>query len=251
MVQKKIQKNTKWFWPCFFLILFVAIFVRFFQVTKFPPSLYDEEIALGYDAYSILKTGKDHPGNPPPLVAFESYGDYKPALYFYLIVPSIAVFGLNEFAVRLPAMIAGVFIVVGVGLIVKEISGNETKKGLVLQLIAMGVAAISPWAVMFSRAAWEANVATCFIVWGVVFGLLHLRTWKWWWAAGSFFSFALSMYTYHSARVIAPFLALFLFLWWLAEKKLLKFSFKKNLLQCFFAVLFFLLLFSPIFFSLP
>jgi len=250
MAQKKTQKHPRWFWPIFLSILFVAIFVRFFQVTKFPPSLYDEEIALGYDAYSILKTGKDHLGNPPPLVAFESYGDYKPALYFYLIVPTIAVFGLNEFAVRLPAMIVGVLIVVGVGLIAREVTGAEKRKALIMQLIAMGVTTISPWAIMFSRAGWEANIATCFVVWGVVFGLFHLRTQKWWWAAVTFLSFALSMYTYHSARVIAPFLALAMLLWWIAEKKLLQLKLKKNLLQYFFAGLFFLFLTAPIVLSL-
>ena len=149
----------------FFSILFFAIFIRFYQVTSFPPSLYWEEMALGYDAFSVLKTGKDHLGNPPPLVAFESYGDYKPALYFYLLIPSIAVFGLNEFAVRFPTILAGIFIVIGVGVLTRLITEKyDPKRARVFQLVAMAVTALSPWAIQFSRAAWESNVATCFIV---------------------------------------------------------------------------------------
>jgi 4-amino-4-deoxy-L-arabinose transferase-like glycosyltransferase len=207
----------------FLVVLCLGIFVRFYQVTKFPPSLYWEEIALGYDAYSILKTGKDHLGNPPPIVAFESYGDYKPALYFYLLVPSIAAFGLNEFAVRLPAMIAGVLIVIGVGILARQIARNLKINPLRIQILGMALTAISPWAILFSRAAWEVNVATCFLVWGAIFGLSCTEQIKRkifftkkgiFSAIFCFLLLALSMYTYHAARVIAPLFGLAFFVMW-------------------------------------
>ena len=91
----------------FFIIFVLAVFLRFYKLSSNPPSLYWEEAALGYDAYSILKTGKDFHGNKFPLVAFESFGDWKPSLYFYTLVPSIALFGLNEFAVRFPSAFFG------------------------------------------------------------------------------------------------------------------------------------------------
>src|SRR5260221_76493 len=111
--------QRKWFPISFIAILALTFFTRFYQVTSFPPSLYWEEMALGYDAYSVLKTGKDHLGNTPSIIAFESYGDYKPALYFYLLIPSFAIFGLNEFAVCLPTILSGIGIVIGVGLIAR------------------------------------------------------------------------------------------------------------------------------------
>ncbi len=213
----------KWFPISFILLIIFCLFTRFYQVTKSPPSLYWEEMALGYDSYSVLKTGKDHLGNSPSLVAFESYGDYKPALYFYLMIPSLAMFGLNEFAVRLPAMIAGIGIVIGVGLVARLIvlltrnekySKNMLETARLAQCIAMAVTILSPWAIMFSRAAWEANVATNFIVWGVVFFLLGMKDMK---RSAVFvvlglLSFGLSMYCYHSARFIAPLMSLSLFL---------------------------------------
>ncbi len=205
-----MKKRKTWlFGAAFIAVLVIALFLRFYRVTSYPPSLYWEEIALGYDAFSVLKTGHDHLGNLPNIVSFESYGDYKPALYFYLLIPSIATFGLNEFSVRLPAMIAGVFIVIGVGILARTYTINKRKD--LAQILAMFLTAISPWAIQFSRAAWEVNVATCFVVWAVVFGL---RAKNWQMRALSFVLFALSMYTYHSTRVIAPFLALGMFVIW-------------------------------------
>src|SRR3546814_592991 len=84
------------------LVLFFSGFVRLFNLEALPPSPYWEEVAIGYDAYSVLKTGKDHHGTQLPVVAFESFGDFKPTLYFYATIPAIAIFGLNVFAVRLP-----------------------------------------------------------------------------------------------------------------------------------------------------
>src|SRR5215207_2988516 len=105
--------RSSWFNFSIIAILLVAFFLRLYQVTQLSP--YWEEVALGYDAYSILKTGKDHHGNSWPLVAFESFGDWKPSLYFYAIVPFIQLFGLNTFSVRLPSILSGVAIVGGVG----------------------------------------------------------------------------------------------------------------------------------------
>jgi len=59
------------------LFLIIGIILRFWQLTKYPVSLSMDETAIGYNAYSILKTGKDEWGEFLPL-AFKSVGDYKP-----------------------------------------------------------------------------------------------------------------------------------------------------------------------------
>jgi 4-amino-4-deoxy-L-arabinose transferase-like glycosyltransferase len=64
-----------------------------------PPCFNSDEAAFGYNAYSILQTGKDEYGTLLPL-RLKSFGDYKMPLYSYLSVPFIAVFGLNEFGTR-------------------------------------------------------------------------------------------------------------------------------------------------------
>ena len=227
----------------FTFILIVATGLRLYGITSFPPSPYWEEVALGYDAYSILETGKDHHGNSFPIVAFESFGDWKPALYFYALVPFIKFLGLTELAVRLPAALSGIAIVIGVGILARQFV--EKKKRNIFQLIVMGVTAISPWAIQFSRAGWEVNLATALILWGVVLFMkgLEKKKRKLWFLIGSVVLLSLSMYAYHSAKVVAPLLGLGLAILWFKKKE-------KNLAQLIISAGVALVLISPIIFSL-
>ena len=86
-------------------ILVIAGFLRLWRVGSNPPGLTPDEAALGYNAYSILKTGRDEFGTKLPII-FKSFGDYKPGLYVYLDTPFVAAMGLNEFSTRLPSGIA-------------------------------------------------------------------------------------------------------------------------------------------------
>lgn len=165
------------------IILLLAFGLRFYHLGSNPPSPYWEEAALGYDAYSILKTGKDFHGNSWPLVAFESFGDYKPSLYFYAAVPSVALFGLNTFSVRFPSALFGTLTVLLVYLLIKN---KRTA------LIASLLLAISPWHLQLSRAGFEANLGLFFIVLGIFWNP----------------ALALSMYAYHANRILAPLLFL-------------------------------------------
>src|SRR3989344_5188900 len=89
------------------LIILLAAFLRFYNLSKTPPSLYWDEASLGYNAYSILKTARDEHGQFLPITNFAAFGDYKPPGYIYLTVPSIAIFGVNEFAIRFPSAFFG------------------------------------------------------------------------------------------------------------------------------------------------
>lgn len=209
------------------IILALSFFLRVFALTTVPPSLYWEEAALGYDAYSILKTAKDHHGHLLPFVAFESFGDYKPAIYFYAIVPFIIIFGLSPLAVRLPSAIAGVLIVFFVGKITQQLIQKEKKDkkrswfSLLSEpdILAMIATSLSPWALQFSRSGWEVNLATCFLVVGVYAGLLGIKQLQITPLQKSAVFFkhllcvlflVLSAYTYHSTRFIAPMVGLVL-----------------------------------------
>src|SRR3990170_4035307 len=95
------------------LIIIIGAGLRLFWLQKSPPSLNWDEAALGYNAYSLLKTGKDEYGFKLP-VTFRSFDDYKPPLYPYVTVPFVATFGLNELSVRLPSALSGVSVIVAV-----------------------------------------------------------------------------------------------------------------------------------------
>ncbi|OGV96055.1 hypothetical protein A2W24_00770 [Microgenomates group bacterium RBG_16_45_19] len=193
------MKNKNNFWLG--IILFLALGLRTFLIGQSPPSLYWEEAALGYDAYSILKTGRDYHGQPWPVVAFESFGDYKPSGYFYALVPFLAVFGLHDWVVRLPSILAGTATVWLVFLICRQMSRRSSwALGSALTL------AIIPWHIQFSRAAFEVNLATFFLTLGV-FCLLKAKD-KAGYVIGAGLALVISMYTYHGLRMLAPLMAL-------------------------------------------
>ena len=100
-------------WKLIFIFL-IAAALRLFALGSNPPGLYWDEVSLGYNAYSILKTGHDEHNRFLPIDTFKAFGDYKPPGYIYATVPSIALFGLNNFAVRLPSALAGTLLVWGV-----------------------------------------------------------------------------------------------------------------------------------------
>jgi len=133
----------------------------------------------------------------------ESFGDFKPPVYAYLDVIPVRIFGLNEFAVRFPSALLGVLTVLLTYFLAKEIF---VKTKLLPELSAL-ILAVSPWHIMLSRAAFEANVATFFIVCGVWLFFLAIRK-NPWILLLSVISFILSMNTFNSARIVSPLLVL-------------------------------------------
>lgn len=181
------------------LIIALAFLLRFYKLDVYP-ALNADEAAIGYNVYSLIQTGKDEHGNPWP-IHFQSFNDYKPGLYFYIVLPFVKFIGLNEWSVRIPNAFLGVSTVLIIYLLVKEISKNER-----LSLIAALFLAISPWHIHFSRGGWEVNTATFFITLGVLSFLKAKRYPKLF--ILSLVSFVLSLYTYHAARIVAPLLGL-------------------------------------------
>jgi len=240
------------------LLLFL-LFLRFYKLASLI-SPYWEEVAIGYDAYSIFKTARDHHGNFLPIIAFESFGDFKPALYFYLVVPFIKLISLRVLAIRLPAAIAGLLIILGNGFLALNIwqlikVKVQKKESRIIFLIALFLTALSPWAFMFSRAAWEVNLATVLIVWGVNFFFFFMSKksfkMKLVFLLLAVISFLLSTYSYHGARVAAPLLGISLFLLYFyqqvfAKKQQLRVFLSKNYLFILSALIISVLGFWPI-----
>ena len=101
-------------------IVILAALLRLVALDRYPAGLNADEAALGYNAYSLLLTGRDEHGHVWP-VNLESFGDFKPGFYAYLLIPFIKFLGLTELAVRLPSALIGVLAVVFIYLLAKEI----------------------------------------------------------------------------------------------------------------------------------
>src|SRR3989344_6598642 len=106
------------------IVILLAAFLRFYQLGVNPPSLDWDEASLGYNAYSLLKTGRDEFGRSWP-VSIRSFEDYKPAMYTYLTIVPVAIFGLNEFAVRLPSAVFGTLTIFVVYFLIYELQRKE------------------------------------------------------------------------------------------------------------------------------
>ena len=190
------------------IIVFLGFFLRFFQLEQNPPSLTWDEAAWGYNAYSLGIDGKDEFGKLFPLNYLESFGDFKPPMYAYLDIFPVKLFGLNEFATRFPSAFFGVLTALITYFLTKRIFWNSKSKELYALLSALFLA-ISPWHIMLSRAAFEANVATFFIVGGIWLFLKGIQEKKWYIVISIVF-LVLSMYTFNTARIVVPILVLFL-----------------------------------------
>lgn len=192
----KILKKT-----IFLAILVVAFLIRFIDLNR-TPALNPDEAALGYNAYSLILTGKDEHGASWPL-HFKSFGDYKPGGYVYLAIPFIKLFGLTSLTVRMPNLILSLLTI----LFLYKLVLLFTKNYLLSSLTAF-VLAVSPWHIHFSRGAWESSTALSFIIIGTYFFFKSIQE-KFIKNFTLFTIFyVLSLYIYHSARLIAPLLAL-------------------------------------------
>lgn len=201
--------KVKYSLPVLGAILLIAIFLRFVDLDETPSGFIPEEVSTGWNAYSLLRTGRDEWGIRLPVI-FRETGGFKLALNSYLIVPVMAVFGVNEFAVRFPTALAGV---IAVGL-TYVLTIQLFKKTTVASIAAL-LLAISPWHISMGRYAVDVN-------WGIplfLFGLILLikaqtnsRL-----LLGAAISFGLTYYTYFNYVV---FTFLFLCGYFLWERKL-------------------------------
>lgn len=198
------------------MILFVfliAFVLRIYKLETTPPSLYWDEVSQGYNAYSILTTGRDEHQERFPLARFQAFGDYKAPVYIYLDVISIWLFGQSEFAIRLPSAVLGSLTIIFTYLLVVEMFHDNKRKGLIAFAAAF-LLATSPWHIQLSRVAYEANVATFFTVMGVYLLLCARRKKRYIFPLGVI-SLALAFYAFNAHRIFIPLLfVLLISLYW-------------------------------------
>jgi 4-amino-4-deoxy-L-arabinose transferase-like glycosyltransferase len=231
---KKIKNLLSKINPYLFVVIVLAAVLRFMGTDMVPPSLNWDEVSHGYNAYSLLTTGKDEWGVSYPVI-FRAYGDYKLPVYIYLTAVSEKLFGLNEFAVRLPSIVAGVGVVIFTYLLVLELFKKKD-----LALLSAFLVAVEPGSLFLSRGAFEANLALFFIVSGTFLFIRSTENAKY--MPLSMTLLGASVWTYNSARVFVP---IMIFVLTLIYWKELKAKFTKHLGLLLFSVSILVLLFTP------
>ncbi len=199
--------SFKRLWHPLFLIFLVALLLRLYLLGSYPAGFHIDEVKMGWNALSILKTGEDDWGKAFPMY-YNSFGDFRPTGYFYTIIPSLILFGQNEFAVRFPSALFGALTVFVIYFLSKEIF--EGKTGQKIGLFAAGLLTVSVWDVSLSRASSEGIVGMFFSLLGLLFFIRLIKQpfvnslSKYVLLVACCVSLILPYFYYHTPRLLTP-----------------------------------------------
>jgi 4-amino-4-deoxy-L-arabinose transferase-like glycosyltransferase len=185
-------------------IIIIGAFLRLINLGNIPNAYSPDELAQGYTAYSIIQTGKDEWGNTN-LFSLQSFGDYKPPVQTLLMIPSVKIFGLTPFAVRLPNAILAIFTILLTYLIAEYLFKNQK-----ISLLSALFICLSPWSLPMSRIALEANLVVFVISLATYFFLKANQKNSNFLLILSILFFSISLFTYHSAKIFTPLFIIFL-----------------------------------------
>lgn len=183
------------------IVIWVGLFLRLYRVGSNPVSLYWDEAAMAYDAYSVSQTGLDMQGNHWIQAIYPSYGDFKLPMYIWLTSVFMKLLGPTELSVRLTSVIAGTLLIGIVYLL-----GSHLFKSKTAGLFSAGVLAFSPWAIQFSRAGFEANLGLFWMTLAILCLVWSLK--KPWLLSLVAASAAAGVYSYFSVRFVVPIVAI-------------------------------------------
>ncbi len=213
---KKFKKN----WITFSILVGIFIFallIRLINLSEFPVGFQIDEASLGYNSYSLLMTGRSESGDFLPLYV-NTFGDYNPIGYDYLAIPSIAIFGLNEFSTRLPAVIFGSLSILSIFYLSYVLFKNKK-----ISMLSSLLMALSPWHIGLSRGSAETLVALFFVITGFAFVFSFLNKYKKTNLVIGVIFLVISFLIYPAPRIFVPMLfiavAAYYFKSWYLNKK--------------------------------
>ncbi|GIW08666.1 MAG: hypothetical protein KatS3mg060_3471 [Dehalococcoidia bacterium] len=180
------------------VVLLAAAFLRFWDFTTTPPGLHYDEAYNGLDALDVLATG--------PKLFFEGNTGREPSLN-NLLALSVALFGRESYALRLPAAALSL-LTVAASFALARIMFRPLGSGAIrIGLVAAALLAVSHWQVDINRLSLRVNTlplvltVAFFLLWRAARGrpdrVVPFL------AAGA--AFGLVGYTYISARILPAF----------------------------------------------
>ncbi|PIW37332.1 MAG: hypothetical protein COW24_00740 [Candidatus Kerfeldbacteria bacterium CG15_BIG_FIL_POST_REV_8_21_14_020_45_12] len=185
------------------MVLLLAIFFRFWDLSVVPPGLYNDEAVNGNDAISALEESD-----------YRVYYDTnfgREGLHVAIVSVAFRLFGVGVLQLRSVGALAGVMTVVGLYFLGKEMVGRN------VGLLASFFLAVSFWHVMFSRIAYRGILTPLALVWSMFFLMRALKTKSPWHFLVFGVSFGLGMYTYISFRAAVG-IVFFVSVAWLVER---------------------------------
>ncbi|VVA43421.1 conserved membrane hypothetical protein [Candidatus Roizmanbacteria bacterium] len=199
------------------IISLLSVILFLYKMNVSPPALNADEATNAYDAYSILKTGKDQYGNFMPL-RFKSFGDYKLPLLTYFAVPFIKVFGLTETGIRMVNFPFVLLFPLVIFLLTLELFNRKNVSLLVAFLLAF-----APGLQLLGRQAHEGYMTVFFLTLLAYFFLKLIKKSSIINYSLFFVTLLVSLFGYHFSRLWAGFY-FFLFIFFVFKKTLSKWS---------------------------
>lgn len=177
-------------------ILILSALIYFVNLDQMPLGI--DEVSPGYNAYSLLQTGKDEYGKKLP-ISFRYGGTYSPPLYTYLTVPMIAFFGLNITAVRMVSALSAIGSILVLYFILKNLRIIGSKFVLYFGLL---IFTITPWLMIYGRSGYEASLPFLFFEIATLLTWIGLKKPKYLMIA--IIVWSLSIYSSYTNKILAP-----------------------------------------------
>lgn len=194
-------------------IFLLVSFLRLYKLGDVPHGMTWDEAAIGYNGYATLTTRRDEWLTRLP-ISFKSFGDYKAPVAIYLNGPFTYLFGMKLWVVRLPFALAGILSCLLFYLLLLQLLREHRQRNF-LSIIGLSLFAISPWHIHFSRIGFESGLSLFFLLLGWVTIQYFFISYKNSSLIKNYTSLfistgalALSIYTYHSAKIFVPLLCL-------------------------------------------
>ncbi len=204
-------KNKKYI---LLLIIAIAIFFRFFQLSSIPPGLYHDEAINANEAFFSLKNSN--------YSIFYPENNGREGLFIWLISLSFSVFGASIWALKFVPAIIGTLTVIGLYLLTKELfslSTNYKPQAVNIALLSSFFLAISFWHVNFSRIGFRAILIPLLLTYSFYFLIKGFRKQSKSSLILSGFAFGLGFYTYTIFRLAVLLLGTVLLLFYVLYKK--------------------------------
>lgn len=207
---KKELTNRKKEIISLFLVLLLAIFFRFWNISNIPPGLYPDEAIYANDG--ITSPGK----------VFYRENNGREGLWMNVLFVFFKIFGISVTTLRSVSALAGTLTVLGLyfltKLIIKKYSPFNSKiSPEKTAILASFFLATSFWHINFSRIGFRAITMPLILVWAfyLFFSGLNEKKWK---LIASGVVFGLGFYTYSTFRLLPLFILPILVYIFLLEK---------------------------------
>ncbi len=186
------------------VIIIFAAFLRLWQLGVVPVGVTHDELGYIYNSYSISQTGKNVFGEFLPFLTWMNKGGWPfLPVPIYFSVPFFWLFGLSATTGRLLPALLGIFDVLLIYILIKQIF-NKTP----FALLSAFFLAISPWHLHFSRSAYDPNYALFFYLLSIVVFIYEVRNKRL--PIFSFIAILFAVFSYRAMNALFPSLIILL-----------------------------------------